>query len=34
MPGITCLTMGEIYKKIETLSEDICCEIGISYLEV
>ena len=26
--------MGEIYKKMETLSEDITCEIGISYLEV
>jgi len=32
-PGITFLTMQEIYKKIESL-EDKSCEIGISYLEV
>ena len=32
-PGITFLTMQEIYKKMETL-EDKSCEIGISYLEV
>merc|ERR1719347_913789 len=32
-PGITFLTMQEIYDKIETL-EDKTCEIGISYLEV
>jgi len=32
-PGITFLTMKEIYKKIESL-EDKSCEIGISYLEV
>jgi len=32
-PGITFLTMQEIYKKIDSL-EDKSCEIGISYLEV
>jgi len=32
-PGITFLTMQEIYKKIESV-EDKSCEIGISYLEV
>jgi hypothetical protein len=26
--------MGEIYRKMETLSEEISCEIGLSYLEV
>ena len=32
-PGITFLTMQEIYNKIESL-ENKSCEIGISYLEV
>ena len=32
-PGITFLTMQEIYKKIDSL-DDKSCEIGISYLEV
>ena len=32
-PGITYLTMEEIYKKISQL-EDKTCEVGISYLEV
>lgn len=33
-PGITFLTMEEVYRKMETLAEDSTCEIGISYLEV
>jgi len=33
LPGITFLTMQEIYKKIDSV-EDKSCEIGISYLEV
>ena len=32
-PGITYLTMEEIYRKISTLDDKIC-EVGISYLEV
>ena len=32
-PGITYLTMEEIYRKISTL-DDKTCEVGISYLEV
>ena len=32
-PGITFLTMQEIYNKIESL-DNKSCEIGISYLEV
>ena len=32
-PGITYLTMEEIYRKISTL-EGKTCEVGISYLEV
>jgi len=32
-PGITFLTMKQIYEKIETV-KDKSCEIGISYLEV
>ena len=33
-PGITSLTMKEIYTKMESVSEEMTCEIGISYLEV
>merc|ERR550519_2527697 len=33
-PGITFLTMEEIYKKISSVGEEKTCEIGISYLEV
>ena len=33
-PGITFLTMKEIYTHIESVSEEKTCEIGISYLEV
>ena len=32
-PGITYLTMEEIYRKISSL-DDKTCEVGISYLEV
>ena len=33
LPGITFLTMQEIYKKMDSV-EDKSCEIRISYLEV
>ncbi|XP_047479643.1 uncharacterized protein LOC125032518 [Penaeus chinensis] len=33
-PGITFLTLMELYRRIEELKEEKSCEVGISYLEV
>lgn len=33
-PGITFLTLMELYRRIEEIKEEKTCEVGISYLEV
>lgn len=33
-PGLTYRTVLELYRRIETLQEDVSCEISVSYLEV
>ena len=33
-PGITFLTVMELFKRIEEIKEEKTCEVGVSYLEV
>ena len=33
-PGITFLTVMELYEKIEEMKDTKHCEVGVSYLEV
>lgn len=33
-PGITFLTVMELYKRIESIKDETTCDIAVSYLEV
>ena len=33
-PGVTFLTMMDLYKRIDSLKEEKICEVAVSYLEV